>query len=111
MMDGSAGVTSVWFNTVTKAPNTNTANISHSLRDNFIFYLVCYSSLACASRYTPNGADLLYHCKAPRRCEPRRTVAGLATCPQSFGSSDLKAEPKRQRTEGPRPGGRKATAL
>ena len=31
--------------------------------------------------------------------------------PASFGSSDLKAEPKRQRTEGPRPGGRKATAL
>ena len=51
MMDGSAGVTSVWFNTVTKAPNTSTANISHSLRDSFIFYLVCYSSLACASPY------------------------------------------------------------
>ena len=44
MMEGSAGVTRVWFNTVTKAPNTNTASIIHCLRVSFICYLVCFSS-------------------------------------------------------------------
>ena len=49
MMDGSAGVTSVWFSTVTKAPDTSTASIIHCLHVSFIHntsFALC-PALAC----------------------------------------------------------------
>ena len=58
IIEGNAGVTRVWFSTVTKAPSTKTVNISHCLRVSFMHNTSFASrfSLACASGLIGLGA-------------------------------------------------------